>query len=89
MPGGEASNEHQHPIDFDEIDAAGEPIEPVEPTKAPPSPSADKRWEVKGVVAAAAITAVVGGIVTIAVALINHSPAEKAAPIAPIPLSVA
>jgi len=35
-------------------------------------PSADKRWEVKGALGAAAITALVGGVVTIVVALINQ-----------------
>ena len=43
-------------------------------------PSADKRWEVRGAIAAAAITAVVGGIVAIVVAIINHSTAQKAEP---------
>ena len=85
MAEGEASNEHQPTIDYDEFVAPGEPIAPAQPTKAPFSPFADKRWEVKGALAAAAITAVVGGVVTIAVALINHSPAENAPPSAPIP----
>jgi hypothetical protein len=68
--------------------------EPVRPTDESSRPSADKRWGVRGAIAAAAITAVVGGIVTVVVALISHSSSEKTQPptttsIAPAPPAAA
>jgi hypothetical protein len=78
----------------------GEANETEKPTEGPGSepvhsytaPSADKRWEVKGAIAAAAITAVVGGI-TIAVAVIDHkggepAPSAVATPSTAIPAAV-
>jgi hypothetical protein len=73
---------------------ADDKSEPVRPKDASLRPSADKRWEVRGVIAAAAITAVVGGIVAVVVALINHSSGEKTQPptttsVAPPPTTAA
>jgi hypothetical protein len=51
--------------------------EPARAKNEQSRPSADKRWKVRGVIAAAAITAVVGGV-AIVVALTNHSSGETA-----------
>ena len=79
----------------------GEANETEKPTEGPGSepvhsytaPSTDRRWEVKGAIAAAAITAVVGGVVTIAVALTDHkggepAPSAVATPSTTIPAAV-
>ena len=72
MAEGQATNEDEPVADYDSESARAK--------NEQSRPSADKRWEVRGVIAAAAITAVVGGIVAIVVALINHSGGEKTQP---------
>lgn len=69
---GQATNEDEPAADYES--------ESAQAKNEQSRPSADKRWEVRGVIAAAAITAVVGGIVAIVVALINHSSGEKTQP---------
>jgi hypothetical protein len=68
--------------------------EPVRPNNESASPSRAKRWKVSDTIVAAAITAGLGAIATVAVAVISHSSDQKTQPptttsIAPPPTTAA
>lgn len=68
MAEGEAGNENPPSMDSDELRAG-------QPTETSARRFADNRWKVRGVIAAAAVTAVIGGIVT----LVHDSIRQEAA----------